>query len=203
MSQAKNGRGWWRHISSLTDVLTSQILMIGELKPEYYTRKRIFLIFNFWPSYKWRKDDPYSRSPHSYVSDWCRILVQYYTTWISEGKNVISNYCMCKITDAWNYLKVGKELVLSKSYCFSQKNYCFDYFYDRTNDLPEKYHNYCLPTIHPHKLSPAVFSRPYQAAVCKQSLSIALIESMALIVTVMTWNLSLQGTQLYWKQEGQ
>ena len=65
MSRSKNGRTSWRNISSLTNVLTSPIIMTGGLKPEYYIRKRILFFFNFWPISKFCKNDPYS--VHSFL----------------------------------------------------------------------------------------------------------------------------------------
>ena len=32
-----------------------EMLMTGGMKPEYYTRKRNFDFYHFWPSYKWLK----------------------------------------------------------------------------------------------------------------------------------------------------
>ena len=65
VSGSKNGRTSWRNISSMTDVLTSPIIMTGGMKPEYYIRKRILIFFNVWPISTFCKNDPYS--VHSFL----------------------------------------------------------------------------------------------------------------------------------------
>ena len=48
MYGAKNRRSSWRNISLLTDVLTSPIIITGELKPGYYICKRSGVFRNPW-----------------------------------------------------------------------------------------------------------------------------------------------------------
>ena len=55
----KNGRSWWRNMFSLTDVLTWHFNCQVDWNLNI-TPVKEFIIFAFWPSSKWLKNDPYS-----------------------------------------------------------------------------------------------------------------------------------------------
>ena len=53
--QAKNGRGWWGNISSLTVVVTSKFKWKVDWNRNIISLRGCFDLFEFWPSSKWLK----------------------------------------------------------------------------------------------------------------------------------------------------
>ena len=121
MSQAKNGRGSWRNISSLTDVLILPILMAGGLKPEYYICKRIFFNFNFWPSSKQLKNDPY-RLPPFLLKVKCILIINHSSTFISDTKKTFENY-FASLRVLWFKLTDQSYLRIRLKSCYSFQPY--------------------------------------------------------------------------------
>ena len=71
------------------------------------------------------------------------------------------------ITVTRNHLKVEKELVLFKNYCFSLKTVLITVMTAPMTSPKNFFHDDFVPTIQSHKFSPDEFSNPDQASVCK------------------------------------
>ena len=125
MSRAQNGRISWSNISSLTNVMTSPVIITGRLKPEYYIRKRILIFLYFWSSSKWLTNDPY-------------IVLTFLVTSTEEYKLKMVVRAIKNLYDKYGRYKPIRDIFTDVvwRYTYTTTLKCYDYFEPLSTTVP-------------------------------------------------------------------